>query len=83
VDEPDEVTAGGGSRCQSVENDRELGFAGLVATRAAVTYLTLISTVVTFWIEYPTIRGPLQAVASMLVFAAMAVPTRISAVRRQ
>jgi hypothetical protein len=38
---------------------------------------------VTFWIQYPTIRGPLQAVGSMLVFAAMAVPTWISAVRRR
>ncbi|WP_406502859.1 hypothetical protein [Streptomyces sp. NBC_00212] len=49
----------------------------------ALAYLQLMAMVVVLWIPYPSVRGPLQVIGGMLVFAGMAVPSWISAVRRR
>ncbi|WP_406503211.1 hypothetical protein [Streptomyces sp. NBC_00212] len=49
----------------------------------ALAYLQLMAMVVVLWIPYPSVREPLQVTRGMLVFAAMALPARISAVRRR
>ncbi|GGU52073.1 hypothetical protein [Streptomyces violascens] len=49
----------------------------------ALAYLLLITTVVTLWVHYPSVRGPLQVVGGMLVFAGTALPAWISAIRRR
>ncbi|MFC4957086.1 hypothetical protein ACFPFX_12370 [Streptomyces mauvecolor] len=49
----------------------------------AVAYLLLIAMVVTFWIQYPPVRGPLQVAGGMLIIPITAVPAWIGAVRRR
>ncbi|WP_438289573.1 hypothetical protein [Streptomyces sp. HUAS TT7] len=49
----------------------------------ALSYLQLMAMVVVLWIPYPSVREPLQVIGGMLVFAAMALPAWISAVRQR
>ncbi|MFJ8313758.1 hypothetical protein [Streptomyces sp. NPDC094147] len=49
----------------------------------ALAYLQFMAMVVILLIQYPSVRGPLQVTGGMLVFAGMAVPAWIGAVRRR
>ncbi|MFI6689811.1 hypothetical protein [Streptomyces sp. NPDC050485] len=40
----------------------------------ALAYLLFMAMVVVLWIQYPSVRGPLQVTEGMLVFATMAQP---------